>query len=176
MRADFDVILRRYPDGTCTWHFKQPPVLAVGNRADLASLSYQVKDYFMRDSPKSIVYVFLLVQHLGEGFDSLPKYTTNSLASPFEAQKSETRVCLPPFQHPDGFCNWPSKYTTHSVAASPFRGGKGDVVREVSDAAKEQGIGFGLYLAPWDKHERTYGNTRLYNEFYMGQLTELMTQ
>jgi alpha-L-fucosidase len=88
----------------------------------------------------------------------------------------ETRVSLLPFQHPDGFCNWPSKYTTHSVAASPFRGGKGDVVREVSDAAKEQGIGFGLYLAPWDKHERTYGNTRLYNEFYMGQLTELMTQ
>ncbi|GAQ78085.1 Alpha-L-fucosidase [Klebsormidium nitens] len=79
-------------------------------------------------------------------------------------------------KHPDGFCNWPSKYTTHSVAASPFRGGKGDVVREVSDAAREVGIGFGLYLAPWDKHEPTYGNTRLYNEYYMGQLTEIMSE
>lgn len=50
------------------------------------------------------------------------------------------------------------------------------MVREVSDAAREGGVGFGLYLAPWDKHEPTYGNTRLYNEYYMGQLTELMTE
>lgn len=79
-------------------------------------------------------------------------------------------------KHHDGFCLWPSAATTHSVASSPFRGGKGDVVREFTDACKAEGIGAGLYLSPWDRHEPSYGDTPRYNDYYERQLTELLTK
>ncbi len=78
-------------------------------------------------------------------------------------------------KHHDGFCLWPSKYTEHSVKSSPWRGGKGDVVREVADACREAGLKFGVYLSPWDRHEPTYGDSPRYNEYYKNQLTELLT-
>lgn len=77
-------------------------------------------------------------------------------------------------KHHDGFCLWPSRHTEHSVKNSPFRGGKGDVVREVADACRRGGVKFGVYLSPWDRHERTYGS-EAYNELYKNQLTELLT-
>lgn len=79
-------------------------------------------------------------------------------------------------KHHDGFCLWPSKYTDHSVASSPWRGGKGDVVGELAAAAKGRGLDFGLYLSPWDRHERSYGKEKDYNEYYMGQLEELLNR
>ena len=79
-------------------------------------------------------------------------------------------------KHHDGFCLWPSKYTDHSVASSPWKGGKGDVVQEFADAAKARGIDMGLYLSPWDRHERTYGQEIEYNEYYLAQLQELLTR
>ena len=78
-------------------------------------------------------------------------------------------------KHHDGFCLWPSAYTKHSVASSPWKGGRGDLVREVSDAAARHGLKFGVYLSPWDMTEPTYGQGEAYNDFYINQLVELLT-
>ncbi len=77
-------------------------------------------------------------------------------------------------KHHDGFCLWPSKYTEHSIKNSPYKDGKGDIVKEFTDACSEFGIKAGIYLSPWDRHEKTWG-TDAYNDFYVNQLTELMT-
>lgn len=78
-------------------------------------------------------------------------------------------------KHHDGFCLWPSKYTKHSVAASPWKDGGGDVVREFVNAVKAHGgVDAGLYLSPWDRHDSRYGRDLEYNEFYLAQLQELL--
>ena len=79
-------------------------------------------------------------------------------------------------KHHDGFVLWPSRYTDHSVERSPWKNGKGDVVRELVAAARAEGLKVGLYLSPWDMHEPTYGDEMRYNQFYLGQLHELLTQ
>lgn len=78
-------------------------------------------------------------------------------------------------KHHDGFCLWPTRQTRHSVAASSWRGGQGDVVAEVAAAAAERGLKFGIYLSPWDRAEPSYGSGTAYDDFYVAQLTELLT-
>ncbi len=75
-------------------------------------------------------------------------------------------------KHHDGFCLWDTKFTGHNVMNSPF--GR-DIVREVSDACKEGGIAFGVYLSPWDRNCPLYGRGKEYDDFFVGQLTELLT-
>jgi len=79
-------------------------------------------------------------------------------------------------KHHDGFCLWPTKTTQHSVASSPWRGGQGDVVRELVDACRAESVNVGLYLSPWDRNNPTYGDSDRYNELYREQLTELLTR
>ncbi|PZG02800.1 alpha-L-fucosidase [Micromonospora deserti] len=79
-------------------------------------------------------------------------------------------------KHHDGFCLWPSDVTTYTVASSPWRGGRGDVVAEVADAAWRHGLRFGIYLSPWDRTEASYGSGTAYDDFYVAQLTELLTR
>uniref|UniRef100_A0A1J3FXJ9 alpha-L-fucosidase n=1 Tax=Noccaea caerulescens TaxID=107243 RepID=A0A1J3FXJ9_NOCCA len=79
-------------------------------------------------------------------------------------------------KHHDGFCLWPSEYTDYSVKSSPWRSGTGDVLAELASATAAAGIGLGLYLSPWDRHDQAYGKTLEYNEFYLSQMTELLTK
>ena len=79
-------------------------------------------------------------------------------------------------KHHDGFCLWPTKTTMHSVASSPWKGGRGDVVREFVEACRSNGLKPGLYCSPWDRNHAAYGDSPRYNDVYAEQLTELLTE
>jgi alpha-L-fucosidase len=78
-------------------------------------------------------------------------------------------------KHHDGFCLWPSKYTEHSVKNSPWKDGQGDVVGEFIDACRAEGMHYGIYISPWDRHEKTYGDSPKYNQYFLNQLREVLT-
>jgi alpha-L-fucosidase len=77
-------------------------------------------------------------------------------------------------KHHDGFCLWPSQYTEHSVKNSPWKNGRGDVVRELGEACRRVGLKYGLYLSPWDRNHRDYARPE-YLTYYRNQLRELLT-
>ena len=75
-------------------------------------------------------------------------------------------------KHHDGFCLWDCKYTKHTIMNSPY--GK-DIVKETAKACKKHGIKFGVYLSPWDRNCHLYGQGKAYDDYFVNQLTELLT-
>lgn len=118
-----------------------------------------------------------------------------------------TRVIMV-VKHHEGFCLWQTRYTTHSVASSPWQSGKGDVLRDVAESARKYGLRLGIYLSPADLFQivseggyygngseftyraiprpvenRPFADQRTftykvddYNEFFLNQLFELLTE
>lgn len=78
-------------------------------------------------------------------------------------------------KHHDGFCLWPSRYTEHSIANSPYKEGKGDIVKAISESCARKGLAFGVYLSPWDRNSEYYGRGREYDDYFVHQLEELLT-
>jgi alpha-L-fucosidase len=91
------------------------------------------------------------------------------------ARAAGMRALILTAKHHDGFCLWPSRFTEHSVKNSPWRSGKGDVVAELAEACRAEGLAFGVYLSPWDRNHPAYGSPE-YVTYYRQQLRELLTQ
>ncbi len=87
-------------------------------------------------------------------------------------KEAEIKACIITAKHHDGFCLWDTEYTEHSVMNSPL---KRDIVAELAASCEKYGIKMGIYLSPWDRHEPAYGSGKEYNDFFCGQLTELLT-
>lgn len=76
-------------------------------------------------------------------------------------------------KHHDGFCLWPNQYSNYTVTESPWKNGRGDVLKELSDACSSFGIKFGVYISPWDRNHPDYG-TDDYNNIYVRSMTQLL--
>lgn len=116
-------------------------------------------------------------EELGSGQESPKLFNTTDMNCDQWAQlfrDAGMKMAILTVKHHDGFCLWPSRYTGHSVKNSPWKNGKGDVVREFVDACRKYGLKVGFYLSPWDRNNPSYGTTE-YNQYYMNQLTELLT-
>lgn len=78
-------------------------------------------------------------------------------------------------KHHDGFCLWPTATTEHSVKNSPWMNGQGDVVKMLRESCDKYGMKMGVYLSPWDRNASCYGDSEKYNDMFVAQLTELLT-
>jgi alpha-L-fucosidase len=106
-----------------------------------------------------------------------PKVFNPSAADPEQwveaAKAAGARYVVLVAKHHDGFCLWPTGQTEYSVAKSPWLNGKGDLVRMTSEAARKNGLKFGVYESPWDRHDPRYKDQAAYDRYYLSELEEL---
>ncbi|MDQ8737621.1 alpha-L-fucosidase [Paenibacillus sp. LHD-38] len=117
-------------------------------------------------------------QEWGEGTDSPQLFNPKELDARQwirTAKEAGFKYVILTAKHHDGFCLWPTNTTDYSVKSSPWKDGKGDVVREVADACREENMLLGLYVSPWDRNAPCYCDPDAYDDFYAEQLTELLT-
>ena len=89
------------------------------------------------------------------------------------AKRAGMRGIIITAKHHDGFCLWPSRYSQHTIHESAWKNGNGDVLKELSEACREQGLKFGVYLSPWDRNHPDYG-TEKYNQTFVNMLGEVL--
>lgn len=99
-------------------------------------------------------------------------FNANDIVSTFK--KGGMKGMIYTAKHHDGFCAWPTQSTDHNITRSPWKGGKGDVVKEFAQACRKNGLKFGTYLSPWDRNNAGYGQPA-YLDVYYKQIEELLT-
>ncbi|KAB2908308.1 MAG: alpha-L-fucosidase [Ignavibacteriales bacterium] len=116
--------------------------------------------------------------HLGTGTEPAETFNPDSAnVNQWVSVAKETgfKYMILTAKHHSGFCLWPSEYTEYSIKHSPYKGGKGDIVKEFADECHAQGVSFGYYLSLWDMNSPLYG-TPAYNDYYVNQTKELCTK
>ena len=115
----------------------------------------------------------------GDGSESPAIFAPSSLDTRQWARAARAagfRALILTAKHHDGFCLWPTATSRHSVATSPWRDGRGDLVREFVESCRAEGLRAGLYCSPWDRNAPSYGDSPRYNDLFCDQLTELLTR
>ena len=110
-----------------------------------------------------------------ESIDSFNPSDTNVRGWICDLKKAGFDFVILTAKHLDGFCLWPSKYTEHNIGNSPYKNGKGDIVREFTDACHEFNVKVGIYVSPYDRHSEFWGKDE-YSIHYAKQMEEIVTQ
>jgi alpha-L-fucosidase len=155
------------------------PALLAQNAVDLKPTPQQTE---WQDMEFGVILHFdtntFLNQEWGDGTAS-PKVFNPTNFNPDQWMKaikaSGAKYVVMVAKHHDGFALWPTGQTDYSIKQSPWKDGKGDVVREVANAARANGLKFGIYLSPWDRHEPKYKDPVAYDKYYNAELEELVT-
>jgi alpha-L-fucosidase len=116
--------------------------------------------------------------HMGSGLEDPQRFNPVKL-DPAQwarvAKQSGFKGIVFTTKHHDGFCNWATATTDHCVRSAAWKQGRGDVVGELVDACRKEGIYFGLYVSLRDNHyeavtSKSYAG---YDDYYYRQLKEL---